>query len=95
MEVGVSHEELSQLIDHRCSAEDATALQAPVQAEEIKEMLLSMPTSKAPGLDGYPMEFYKAALSVIGKDFYYCCPIFLHLWFHATQHQRHNFILGT
>ena len=28
-----------------------------------------MPANKAPGPDGYPMEFYKAAWPVIGKDF--------------------------
>ena len=27
-----------------------------------------MPANKAPGPDGYPMEFYKAAWPVIGKD---------------------------
>lgn len=44
-------------------------LQAPVQAAEIKEILFSIPANKAPGSDGYPMEFYKAAWSVVGRDF--------------------------
>ena len=61
----VSHEELSQLVDYRCSTEEMVILQAPVQAEEIKAVLFSMPINKAPGPDGYPMEFYKAVWSVI------------------------------
>ena len=65
----VSQEELSSLVDYRCTAGEMATLQAPVQAEEIKDVLFSMPTNKAPGPDGYPMEFYKAAWSVIGKDF--------------------------
>lgn len=41
----------------------------PVEASEITEILFSMPANKAPGPDGYPMEFYKAAWPVIEKDF--------------------------
>lgn len=64
-----SQEELSELIDHQCSAEEASRLMRPIQAAEIKEVLLSMPSNKVPGPDGFPMEFYKAVLPVIEKDF--------------------------
>lgn len=69
VEMRTTHEELSQLIEHRCTNEDAIKMQAPVQPAEIQEALFSMPTNKAPGPDGYPMEFYKAAWAVVGKDF--------------------------
>lgn len=67
--VRASPEVLFELIDHQCSREDAARLMRPVQAAEIKEILFSMPCNKAPGPDGFPMEFYKAAWSVIEKDF--------------------------
>ncbi|XP_013588945.1 PREDICTED: uncharacterized protein LOC106297206 [Brassica oleracea var. oleracea] len=59
---------LQGLIDYRCSPADAVNLTRPVEAAEITEILFSMPANKAPGPDGYPMEFYKAAWPVIGKD---------------------------
>lgn len=68
-DVRLPQEELRELIDYRCSDADAAILQAPVQAEEIKEVLFSMPTNKAPEPDGYPMEFYKAAWPILAKDF--------------------------
>lgn len=67
--VGVEMEELSSLIEHRCSIEDAAMLVKPVQAAEIKELLFSMPSNKALGPDGYQMEFYTASWPIIGSDF--------------------------
>lgn len=40
----------------------------PINAEEIKEVIFSMPSDKAPYPDGYPMEFYRAAWSIVGHD---------------------------
>ena len=65
----MSHEKLQELIDYRCPDGEATSLVAPVQAAEIKDALFTMHTNKAPGPDGFPMEFYKAAWSIIGHDF--------------------------
>lgn len=65
----MSHENLQELIDYRYPPLEAATLVAPVQASEIKEALFFMPTNKAPGPDGFPMEFYKVAWSIIGKDF--------------------------
>lgn len=48
--------------------EDAASLVRPVQAEEVQASLFSMPANKAQGPGGYPMEFYKAAWTVVGKD---------------------------
>ena len=63
----VSEETLRVLLDYRCCGIDAATLVRPVQAEEVREALFSMPANKAPGPDGYPMEFYKAAWTVVGK----------------------------
>lgn len=64
----ISEDTLNELIDFWCDAEDAASLVKPVQAEEIQAVLFSMPAKKAPSPDGYPMEFYKAAWTVVGKD---------------------------
>ena len=55
-------------MDYRCSSADAALLMKPILEVEIKDILFSMPSNKAPGPAGYPMEFYKAAWPVIGKD---------------------------
>lgn len=67
--VEASQEELEDILDFRCSQADAATLIAPVQDEEVRAALFSMPINKAPGPDGYPMEFYKTAWSVVGRDF--------------------------
>lgn len=66
---GVDMGVLSALIEFRCSREDAALLIKPIQAAEIRDVLFSMPSNKAPGPDGYQMEFYKAAWPTIGADF--------------------------
>lgn len=58
---------LEDVLDYRCSNADAALLVAPVTADEIKDALFSMSANKAPGPDGFPMEFYKTAWSVVGK----------------------------
>lgn len=63
-----SVEHLQEVIDYRCPREIAVGLVSPVQGEEIKRTLFSMSTNKAPGPDGFPVEFYKAAWSVVGQD---------------------------
>ena len=64
----VTQEEIRDLVDYRCSSADTALLMKPVLEAEIKDILFSMPSNKAPGPDGYPMEFYKAAWPVVGKD---------------------------
>jgi hypothetical protein len=43
-------------------------LEKPFTAEEIKKTMISMPSNKAPGPDGFTTEFYKSAWSVVGED---------------------------
>lgn len=64
----VSQGMLEELIDFRCTNADAAILVAPIQDEEVRTALFSMPANKTPGPDRFLMEFYKAAWSVVGKD---------------------------
>uniref|UniRef100_A0AAY3ZW41 Reverse transcriptase domain-containing protein n=1 Tax=Denticeps clupeoides TaxID=299321 RepID=A0AAY3ZW41_9TELE len=39
--------------------EDHSMLNAPFTSEEVWTVIRDMPSSKSPGLDGYPLEFYR------------------------------------
>ena len=67
--LGVSVEELRNLLDFECSLEDCKGLEVVVSAEEIKNVFFSMPSNKSPGPDGFPCEFFKTAWPVITHDF--------------------------
>lgn len=60
---------LASVLDYRCPQEISAIFTRPVFPAEIKNVMFSMPSNKAPGSDGYPMEFYRAAWEVIGSDF--------------------------
>lgn len=55
---------------HLCSDHYAQ-LQAIVTRDEIKRTLFDIKSNKAPGLDGFPTNFFKRAWPVVGKDFIY------------------------
>lgn len=61
--------EIQEILNVRCSEDERSQLIKPVSDEEIRDVLFSMPNNKAPGPDSYTTEFFKAAWSVIGKDF--------------------------
>lgn len=65
----VSEVYLDNLLDFRYSEQMARILVRPVTTEEIKEVVFSMPLSKAPGPDGYRVEFFRTAWPVVGSDF--------------------------
>lgn len=67
--MGVTIEDLQALVGFRCTHELQTNLTREVSAEEIRSTLFKMPTNKSSGPDGYTLEFFKAAWSVIGTDF--------------------------
>lgn len=50
------------------SNEENTFLKAPFTEEEIKKAVFQMEHNKAPGLDGYPAEFYQHFWDVIKTD---------------------------
>lgn len=41
---------------------------APITDEEVQQVLFSMPRGKAPGLDGYTVEFFIAAWFIVRND---------------------------
>ena len=57
------------MVNYRCPAAAVDDLVKPVQDDEIKKILFYMPTNKAPSLDGFHWEFYKAVWHVVGMDF--------------------------
>lgn len=60
--------EIKGLVHFRCSSSLAARLMAIPTDLEIKETLFKMPKNKAPGPDGFPVEFYLEAWEVIGVD---------------------------
>ncbi|TWW59346.1 Transposon TX1 uncharacterized 149 kDa protein ORF 2 [Takifugu flavidus] len=54
-----------------------TLLSADLTLEELYVALMSLANGKAPGIDGIPVEFYKAFWSVVGKDM---LEVFLESW---------------
>lgn len=61
--------DLSELLDFRCPEHTAQLLTHPISEAEIRNVLFSMPSSKAPGPDGFPAEFYRATWDIIKQDF--------------------------
>lgn len=97
-ELCVCQEEFIQFVNHRCTSDDANKLRAPVQAEEIRKILFSMPTNQTPSPHGYPWNFIKRhgqyslkILSLLSNPFSFMvsCPIasmpHLSPWFPRPQ----------
>lgn len=60
--------EIQSLISFRCPQEINPQLLAIPSHLEIQETLRSMPKNKAPGLDGFSVEFYLEAWDIVGED---------------------------
>jgi hypothetical protein len=57
------------LISVAISTDQAALLEKEITADEIKDALFNMKNNKAPGPDGFPVEFFKSAWSIVGQDF--------------------------
>lgn len=44
------------------------ALQAPIGHEDVKRVLFSMDSGKAPGPNGFSVGFFKCAWNVVGEN---------------------------
>jgi hypothetical protein len=56
------------LIPTVISDDKVAKLEMEVTAEEIKPTLFHMPSNKAPSLDGYTAEFFKAFWPIVGEE---------------------------
>lgn len=68
--VGVSPMEIAdiqRLYSYRCPAALHSSLLDLPSEDEISRTLLAMPRSKAPGADGFSVEFHKEAWSIVGS----------------------------
>ncbi|KAA0065355.1 F17F8.5 [Cucumis melo var. makuwa] len=77
----IGYRELSPVIEDivqfRWSEECCQALQIPTIREEVRRVLFSMDSGKAPVPDGFSVGFIKGAWSVVGEDF---CDAVLHFF---------------
>ena len=64
----VSRDEIAALLPFRCSPDVIQRLDAPYSAVEIRDAFFSLPKGKAPGPDGFPVEFYTAHWKSVGSD---------------------------
>ncbi|XP_019082654.1 PREDICTED: uncharacterized protein LOC109125477 [Camelina sativa] len=64
----MEQEDMNLLLSFRCSPEQATELEKQFSDEDIKAAFFSLPKNKACGPNGFPVEFYKEASSVVGPE---------------------------
>eukprot|EP00253_Pinus_taeda_P003668 PITA_03668 len=61
-------EKLTQYITKLVTREDNFNLNRPVTVEEIEEAMKEMQNGKAPGLDGFNVDFFKACWKIVKQD---------------------------
>ncbi|KAF8116107.1 hypothetical protein N665_0022s0037 [Sinapis alba] len=68
LSVAPSPDIIASVMPLRCTYADIEMLSALYTDLDIQNAFLSLPSSKAPGPDGYPSEFFKANWYVVGRD---------------------------
>lgn len=66
---GISTEDVKKILEFECAEDDIGLLMAEITETEIKRVVFAMAADKSPGPDGYTSKFFKAAWTVIGKEF--------------------------
>ncbi|XP_013709779.2 uncharacterized protein LOC106413574 [Brassica napus] len=60
--------DIDLLLPFRCSSTQASALERPFSAVEIKEAFFSLPHNKTCGPDGYSAEFFTGCWNIVGAE---------------------------
>lgn len=61
-------EQIQDIHPYRCSADLSVQLSALPSDEEIRNIIFSLPKSKAPGPDGFSVEFFLSSWELVGSD---------------------------
>lgn len=61
-------EDISSLLDFRCSQAHQSTLEAMFSADEIKDAFFTLPRNKCSGSNGFPAEFFTGCWSVVGGE---------------------------
>eukprot|EP00253_Pinus_taeda_P004868 PITA_04868 len=64
----VAIKEITNAIPKSITEEQNWALRRTITMEEVKEVVRSMPSDKAPGPDGFTINFYKACWNIVKQD---------------------------
>ena len=66
--LGCSSNILEEILQYSISEDIAIELCKPITPVEIKILMFSIGSDKAPGLDGFLSHFFKVAWSIVGHD---------------------------
>ena len=61
-------DKITRHIPHVITRDQNLALLREFSLEEVEEAVMHMPRNKAPGLDGFTAEFFKATWNFVGLD---------------------------
>ncbi|KAG7585557.1 Reverse transcriptase domain [Arabidopsis thaliana x Arabidopsis arenosa] len=63
-----TQDDISHLLDFRCSDAQKYSMAAAFSSQEIKDAFCSLPKNKTSGPDGYPAEFFISCWNIVGGE---------------------------